>query len=148
MIGLVTDSNIMQAAEIHAISWRASHRDICSEDFIALHTTERQLGYLQSQIDKGTAIYLHSDSGRVVGIVSIQNDLIGDLYVLPSEQRKGYGTTLLRFAMAKCTGTPTLWVLDHNRQAIRLYERNGFCLTGERKVLSETLSELQMSYNE
>ena len=146
MIKLVTDPNIIQAAEIHAISWRESHRDICSEAFIALHTTDRQVGYLREQIDKGAAVYLLSDSGKGVGIVSVKDDVIGDLYVLPSEQWKGYGTTLLRFAMEKCRLTPTLWVLDHNKQAIRLYERNGFRLTGRKKVLSETLLELQMRF--
>ena len=148
MIELVTSHNLKQAAEIHAISWRESHRDICSEEFIARHTTERQMGYLQAQMEKGASIYLLSDRGADIGIVSVQGNLIGDLYVLPSQQRKGYGTMLLRFAMERCVGKPTLWVLNHNRQAFRLYERNGFHLTGERKILSDTLSELQMEYAE
>ena len=144
MINLVCDANIRQAAEVHAISWRESHRDICSEEFIAVHTTERQIEYLKSQMKKGAAIYLLSDAGKPVGIVSIRDDVVGDLYVLPDQQGRGYGTQLLRFAIEKCVGTPTLWVLNQNQRAIRLYERNGFRLTGERKELSETLSELQM----
>ena len=144
MIELVNSANIRQAAEVHAISWRESHRDICSEEFIAVHTTERQIEYLKSQMKKGAAIYLLSDAGKPVGIVSIRDDVVGDLYVLPDQQGRGYGTQLLRFAIEKCVGTPTLWVLNQNQRAIRLYERNGFRLTGERKELSETLSELQM----
>ena len=144
MIELVTSVNITQAAEVHAISWRESHRDICSEEFIAEHTTERQIEYLKSQMNKGAAIYLLSDAGKPVGIVSIRDDVVGDLYVLPDEQGRGYGTQLLHFAIERCAGTPTLWVLNQNQRAIRLYERNGFRLTGERKELSETLSELQM----
>ena len=144
MIELVNSANIRQAAEVHAISWRESHRDICSEEFIAVHTTERQIEYLKSQMKKGAAIYLLSDAGKPVGIVSIRDDVVGDLYVLPDEQGRGYGTQLLHFAIERCAGTPTLWVLNQNQRAIRLYERNGFRLTGERKELSETLSELQM----
>lgn len=146
MIELVTSFNIIEAAEIHTISWRESHCDICTEEFIALHTTERQMAYLQGQMHRGAAIYLLSYSGKGVGIVSVQGSVIGDLYVLPAEQRKGYGTTLLRFAVQQCVDTPTLWVLDHNRQAIRLYERIGFRHTGARKILSSTLSELEMQY--
>ena len=148
MIELVTDVNIVRAAEVHAASWRDSHRDICNEEFIALHTTERQTSYLLKQIEQGAIIYLFTDSGRPVGIVSVCGNVIGDLYVLPEEQGRGYGTQLLRFAMEKCTATPMLWVLNHNQRAIRLYERIGFRMTGEKNALSDTLSELQMIYDE
>ena len=146
MIELVTSANIRQAAEVHAISWRESHRGICSEAFIAVHTTERQMGYLQSQMDKGADVYLLYDSGKAVGIVSVQGNVIADLYVLPTEQGKGYGTTLLRFAMERCDSTPTLWVLNSNRRAMTIYERHGFQTTGESHVLSETQSEIKMAY--
>lgn len=147
MIELVTNANIGQAAEVHAISWRESHRDICTEEFIAAHTTERQVRYLKSQLDNGAEIYLMSDKTRPVGIVSLLGDVIGDLYMLPDEQGRGYGTKLLRFAMEKCTGTPTLWVLSSNRRAMNLYERLGFHATGECHILSETLSEIEMVYS-
>ena len=144
MIQLVEKHTLHLAAEIHAISWRASHRSFCSAEFIALHTTERQIGYLKGRMESGADIYLLFVSGKGVGVVSVQDSLIGDLYVLPEEQRKGYGTMLLRFAVGKCTEVPTLWVLDNNWSAIRLYERAGFHLSGARNRLSETLAELEM----
>ena len=98
-------------------------------------------------IETGAAVYLLSDNGRGVGTVSVRGNLIGDLYVLPEEQRKGYGTELLRFALERCTGVPTLWVLDHNRHAVRFYERNGFRMTGVSKELSARLAELEMKYD-
>ena len=147
MIELVTDVNIEQAAAVHALSWRESHRAVCTEEFIALHTAERQRRYFQSLIETGAAVYLLSDNGRGVGTVSVRGNLIGDLYVLPEEQRKGYGTELLRFALERCTGVPTLWVLDHNRHAVRFYERNGFRMTGVSKELSAQLAELEMKYD-
>ena len=87
-----------------------------------------------------------ADGEKPVGIVSVEGDVIGDLYVLPDEQEKGYGTRLLRFAMGQCAGTPTLWVLDSNRRAMALYQRVGFRATGERHVLTDTLSEVEMRY--
>ena len=53
--------------------------------------------------------------------VSVTENLIEDLYVLPEYQGRGYGTQLLRFAMAACTGRPSLWVLESNAGARRLY---------------------------
>ena len=102
MIELVTKDNIEQAAAVHAAAWRESHRDICTAEFVALHTAQRQVKYLQDQIDKGAAVYLMSVSGRPLGVVSVCGDVIGDLYVLPEEQGKGSGTKLLRFAMERC----------------------------------------------
>ena len=147
MIELVTDANIEQAAAVHALSWRESHSAVCTEEFLTLHTAERQRRYFQSLIETGAAVYLLSDNGRGVGTVSVRGNLIGDLYVLPEEQRKGYGTELLRFALERCTGVPTLWVLDHNRHAVRFYERNGFRMTGVSKELSARLAELEMKYD-
>ena len=146
MIELVNKDNIIAAAEVHAISWRESHRDICSEEFVAVHTSERQMGYLKRQMQNGAVIYLLSHDETPVGIVSLQGDVIGDLYVLPDKQGRGFGTELLHFAMENCTGTPILWVVNQNQRAISLYERNGFQMTGERKVLSEKLFELQMRF--
>ena len=129
MVELVTQSNIMQAAIIHSKSWIESHRDVCSEEFLAIHTPERQKNYLESEIEKGAQLYMLV-AEKPLGIVSIQDSLIENLYVLPSEQNKGYGTQLLAFAVEKCTGSPLLWVRSTNDRAKRFYERNGFRPTG------------------
>ncbi len=129
MIKLVSQSDMMQAAIIHSESWRESHRDVCSAEFIALHTPERQKGYLESVIAKGAQLYMLTDE-KPVGIVSVHGSLIENLYVLPGEQNKGYGTQLLAFAVEKCTESPLLWILSTNDGAKRLYERNGFQPTG------------------
>lgn len=129
MVKLVTQSDMMQAAVIHSESWKESHRGICSTGFIAIHTPERQKRYLESEIAKGAQLYMLIDK-KPVGIVSIHDSVIENLYVLPSEQNKGYGTQLLAFAVGKCTKSPSLWILSTNGGAKRLYERNGFQPTG------------------
>ena len=83
-----------------------------------------------------------------VGIVSVQGDLIENLYVLPSEQRKGYGTQLLEFVIHKCQGTPKLWILNINEGAYRLYTNHGFKETGNRKQLNKNLYEMELAYTE
>lgn len=66
------------------------------------------------------------------------------LYILPSEQRKGYGTKLLLFAIEQCAGTPCLWVLDNNQRAYSLYSKYGFVPTGNIHKLSDSISEIEM----
>ena len=128
-IKLVTQADMMQAAIIHSESWMESHRDVCSPEFLASHTPDRQKRFLESQIAKGAQLYMLTD-GKPVGIVSVHGSLIENLYVLPSEQNKGYGTQLLTFAVGQCKESPVLWILSTNDGAKRLYERNGFRPTG------------------
>ncbi len=144
MIQPVTQAELMAAAAIHSESWKDSHREICSPEFLALHTPERQKEYLEAAMAKGAQLYMLIDE-KPVGIVSVQGDLIENLYVLPHEQNKGYGTQLLTFALGQCAGAPRLWILSTNQGARQLYERNGFRPTGNILRHSGGLYELEMS---
>lgn len=140
----VTASDLSDAAEVHAASWRESHRDICSPEFVAAHTAQRQAAYLQGEMDRGKRLFLLRDQVPI-GVVSVDQDVIENLYIHPAHWGKGYGTQLLRFAETKCK-TPRLWVLNTNEQARRFYEKRGYVPTGREKVLSQTLKELEMEF--
>lgn len=144
MIVQVEEEHLPAAAEIHAAAWRHSHSAFCSEAFVKQHTAARQKEYLQQEIREGKQLYMLVKE-IPVGIVSVQNSLIENLYVLPSEQRKGYGSELLRFAIAQCGEIPRLWILNNNKAALAFYRKHGFHLTGNRHPLSERLCEWEMS---
>ena len=139
----VNQSNIALAGKIHSESWQESHRSFCSPSFVAQHTPQVQEQYLLQQICAGKHIYMLIDQ-YPVGIVSVDGSVIENLYVLPSEQRKGYGTQLLQYAAAHCGGAPRLWVLNTNEAAIRLYRKNGFRFTGARIQRDLGMYELDM----
>lgn len=141
----VDRSNLWQAAGIHSVSWQASHRAFCAPDFIALHTPERQEAYVRRKMSEGSCFYLLVEK-KPVGIVSVRGSLIEDLYVLPAEQRKGYGTRLLEFAVGQCSGLPTLWILENNTGAERLYRRLGFQRTGRAQAVTDGLTEIELAY--
>lgn len=151
MIKKIDDSDLEQAAYIHSVSWKESHKDICSEEFIEEHTVARQKKYLKNLMDDNVDIYMLVMECPV-GIVSVRDGhVIENLYVLPIEQNKGYGTKLLLYAVdiiKKCNNIPSLWILNINEGAKRLYERNGFSVSGRIKKLSETLSEIEMFNSE
>lgn len=144
MIVAVDKTNILQAAVIHSVSWQASHCAFCSPDFVKLHTPEHQQEYLNAKIKDGSKVYLLV-ADAPAGIVSITGNLIEDLYVLPKKQNNGYGTELLQFAIQKCMGTPTLWVLANNLDAARLYRRMGFKETGRINSITDKLNEIEFS---
>ena len=142
MIIPVDETNLLQAATIHSISWKESHRAFCTPDFIDIHTPDRQREYLSGKMSGGTKIYMLVDEGPV-GIVSVTNSLIEDLYVLPDFQNMGYGTKLLQYAAGQCADTPTLWILENNTRAEKLYRRMGFKKTGKKNSITEELDEIE-----
>jgi GNAT superfamily N-acetyltransferase len=143
MIINVNENNIIMAAEIHSISWKKSHESICTKEFIDLHTTQHQKMYLCDEINLGKCLYMLIED-KAVGIVSVHESLMENLYILPEEQRKGYGSRLLEFAIQQCKGIPTLWILESNYVAYSLYSKYGFQKTGIYHKLSDTLSEIEM----
>ena len=140
----VTELNIADAGRIHSESWKESHRSFCSAEFVEKHTPAAQADFLCREMNTGETIYMLIDN-YPVGIVSVYGSLIENLYILPSEQRKGYGSQLLDYAIRHCSGTPCLWILNNNEGAYRLYSKNGFKETGNRKQLNDTLYEMELS---
>ena len=138
----VNESNVEEAARIHSVSWQESHKAFCKSDFVALHTPERQKKYILDKMAAGSKFFMLVQKTGV-GIVSVTKNLIEDLYVLPVMQNKGFGSELLRFACAKCDGKPTLWILENNLGAERLYLRNGFVPSGNRNHITGKLDEVE-----
>ena len=144
MIVPVDETNLDDAAVIHSVSWKESHRTFCAPEFVEMHTPERQRAYLSSKLKNGTKLYLLTEE-KPVGIVSVTDSLIEDLYVLPDLQNMGYGTRLLQYAMDQCTDTPALWILENNTGAERIYCRMGFVKTGRRKPIADGLDEIEFA---
>ncbi len=143
MIVEVNGGNIVSAAKIHSESWKESHKSFCSIDLIKQHTVERQEEYLRNEMKAGKKVYMLMEKNPV-GIVSVHESLIENLYVLPNEQHNGYGSKLLLFAIQQCSEVPTLWVLENNQKAYSLYFKYGFRETGRQNKLSDNLSEIEM----
>lgn len=79
-----------------------------------------------------------------VGTVSVYGSLIENLYILPTEQRKGYGAILLQYVLKQCHDIPTLWILSNNNSANAFYKKYGFVESGKKKQLRNNLFELEL----
>lgn len=143
MIIKVDMTNLLQAAVIHSVSWKDSHRSFCSPDFVELHSTERQYDYILEKMNSGSRFFMLVED-EPVGVVSVTGSLIEDLYILPEKQNMGCGTRLLQFAIEQCSGTPTLWILENNIGAKRLYHRFGFKETGKANAITDELDEIEL----
>ena len=138
----LTDALLDEAARVHSESWRASH-GFCSPDFVAAHTPQRQRAMIEAQRDAGVRFFLLLRGGACLGLVSVQEDLIENLYVAPAHWHEGIGRRLLAFAESLCA-QPRLYVLSNNERAIRIYMSAGYRFTGRENRLSDTLTEREM----
>jgi GNAT superfamily N-acetyltransferase len=92
---------------------------------------------LRDEIAAGVEFYVYAEDGPVRAVMGIQDrgevTLIRHAYTLPSLQKSGMGTALIRHLLS-LTPKPVLvgtWAAAW--WAIRFYERNGFRLTGKRE---------------
>ena len=69
--------------------------------------------------------FVYDVSGQAVAFMLLIDDVISDLYVAPSWQRKGIGRQLLRHAQ-QLRSLLSLEVFLQNHGAISLYEQLGF----------------------
>lgn len=148
IVAYVTEENIADAARIHSISWQESHRAFCNEAFILKHDVEHQKEYIRAKMKNGSKFYLLYDK-EPVAVVSVKDELIEDLYVLPEQQNRGYGTQLLGYVIAKIQKLgliPSLWILENNHDAERLYLQQGFVPTENRNHITGKLDEVEYIY--
>jgi putative acetyltransferase len=95
-----------------------------------LHTPEEDRRYFREQVFQKCEIWGALEEARLIGIIAFREDWIDQLYVLPSAQGRGIGTTLLD--IAKSAFSPLyLWTFQRNTQARRFYEDRGFVLVEE-----------------
>lgn len=149
MIVPVNEENLKAASAVYMLSWRSSHKDICSAEFVQKHDEEYMKAFFSEKIKKGYKIFLCLHGQDPVGTVGISpDDELCLLYVLPEEQGKGFGSELLNYALSLCKN-PWLTVLETNRKAIKFYEKRGFSRfdeTNENKSSKKGISEYKYVY--
>ena len=133
----VSDVDFPIAVNVYRKSWRESHRDVCTPEFLE---NRDYSGYLM-KIQKDLFGIFDSE---LVGVFSLAGDNFGNLYIHPNYWRKGYGTACVQYAMEQ-NSKLRLTVLSTNTEAIRLYQKMGFRLTGNDILLREGLYEREMT---
>lgn len=128
----IEENNISEASKIYPENWKELNKGFCTDEFIARHTTEAQNEYVWSKVAKGKDFYMLV-ANKPVGVVSLQNSLIENLYVLSTEYRKCYGTMLLQYVLQQCNDIPSLLILSNNESANAFYRKYGFTESSKKK---------------
>ncbi|MBQ7874832.1 MAG: hypothetical protein IJ306_06730 [Oscillospiraceae bacterium] len=74
MIIKVFEKNILDAAAVYMDSWKESHKNICSAEFIEKHDLEYMQNFLLEKLSSAYQIYIKYCGDVPVGIIAINPD--------------------------------------------------------------------------
>ena len=92
------------------------------EFFLAHHSDE----HILRDIEKGIVFLLKDDNENTVGTVTVAENEMTRLFVLPQYHGKGYGGRLIRFAEEKITEKYDTVKLDASLPAKSIYLKKGY----------------------
>ena len=100
--------------------------------------------------DPAVEAYVAEVNGEPVGSVSVGDGFLRTLYVLPSHWNAGIGTALHEFALERLRAhgntTAKLWTLEENWNSRRYYEKRGWELTDETRVVPFPPNPIDVQY--
>jgi ribosomal protein S18 acetylase RimI-like enzyme len=95
-----------------------------------LHTPEEDQWFFRERVFTTCDVWGAFDGAAMIGMLAFRKDWIDQLYVLPTDQRRGIGTELLQVAQSSLDCLH-LWTFQRNIRARRFYEAKGFALVEE-----------------
>jgi GNAT superfamily N-acetyltransferase len=100
--------------------------------------------------DPEVEVYVAEVDGIPAGGVSVGRGFLSTLYVLPAYQGSGVGSALHDLALerlrAQGARKAKLWTLEGNDSGRRYYERRGWVLTGETRVVPYPPNPIDVQY--
>lgn len=100
--------------------------------------------------DSEIEIYVAEAEGRAIGCAAVTGDFLRSLYVRPAQQGAGVGSSLHDFALERLRSSgcarAKLWTLEANGPARRFYEKRGWELTEETRIVPFPPNPLDVQY--
>ena len=148
-----TPEEIEGKSLVHWQTWREAYDDFLPAEFQETMTLERCRFFSQKYPEN---TFIAMDGMKVVGFISygnfrdkaIQAGEIIALYVLKDYYGKGVSEQLMHAAFVALDHFSEiyLWVLKENKRAIAFYQKMGFTVDGQEKILElgKPVKELRM----
>jgi RimJ/RimL family protein N-acetyltransferase len=92
----------------------------------------------------GTVVVVERD-GRVVGVAGLEGEWLMGFYVVPAYWGSGVADELHEAVVER--GARRLWCLEGNHRARRFYEKRGWTLNGESRVVEYPPHPLDVGYS-
>lgn len=102
-------------------------------------------------VEPSVDVYVAELRGDAVGTVAVDDEWLRSLYVAPGHQGTGVGSALHDHALARMrergAKQAKLWTLEGNKRGRRFYEKRGWKLTGETRVVPFPPNPLDVCYS-
>ena len=150
-----TPEEIEGKSLVHWQTWREAYDDLLPAEFQETMTLER-CRFFSQKYPENTLIAM--DGMKVVGFISygnfrnetIQAGEIIALYILKDYYGKGIAQKLVKAALNALDHFSEifLWVLKENKRAIAFYQKMGFTVDGQEKILDlgKPIIEIRMVF--
>jgi GNAT superfamily N-acetyltransferase len=106
--------------------------------------------WVDALADPDIEVYVAECDGVAAGSVSVGDEFLRTLYVLPGYQGRGVGSALHDFALSRLRARGVrearLWTLEGNDAGRRFYERRGWRLTDETRVVPFPPNPIDVQY--
>ena len=138
--------------KIHSLAWRQAYEDIFPAEYITADTPEnRKKEFLDALQTKECKYYLVYEKDDCVGVVKVvienKTSEIASIYFLKEFCGKGLGSNSITVIKETYKDYRIiLWTLETNTAARKFYERNGFVLTGNTRIISRGADFTQVQY--
>jgi ribosomal protein S18 acetylase RimI-like enzyme len=104
----------------------------------------------EALVDPEVEVYVAESDGAAVGAVSIGKGYLATLYVLPAYQGRGVGSALHDLALERLRALgfrqAKLWTLRENDSGRSFYEKRGWTLTDETRVVPYPPNPIDVQY--
>ena len=117
---IATEKDYPELSELWEASVRSTHHFLSEEDIQYYKPLVQNVYFPAVQL-----YIIKNKDNRISGFLGLSDDLIEMLFIHPDEQGKGYGKTLLEFAVNE-RGFRKVDVNEQNEQAFRFYRNRGF----------------------
>lgn len=100
--------------------------------FLQHHNPEN----IRADIEAGI-VFLLKEGNENIGTVTVKENAVNRLFILPEYQKKGYGTKLMDFAEKTISAKYEEIILDASLPAKRMYEKRGYEKTESHEIQTE-----------
>lgn len=117
----------------------AGFQDVFPSDVYEFPDDAIRANWISALSDPSGETYIAFRYDGAVGVVSVSDDVLQTLYVMPESWSQGIGSALHDLALERLREANVeearLWTLTENRRARAFYEKRGWRLTGRTRIV-------------
>lgn len=128
----------------------SAYAHVFPQDIYPFPTDDIREAWRTALADPDAETFFAELDGNPVGSVSVGGEFLRTLYVLPVHQGRGVGSALHDLAVERLRecgcARAKLWTLEENRPAREFYEKRGWTLTEDTRVVPFPPNPLDVQY--